>query len=128
MLRIGYSGLVISIATIAAFLLGNHYMGAAAASTMAFATLCMSRLFHGFSCKSDEPVLFSGKMFNNSFGILAFIAGMLLINCVLLIPALSGLFKVVKLSGGLLAATYALSFGSMIVIQIIKALFFKVKK
>ncbi len=128
MLRIGYSGLVISIATITAFLLGNHYMGAGAASTMAFATLCMSRLFHGFSCKADEPVIFTKRMFNNSFGILAFVLGMLLINCVLLIPALSGLFKVVKLSGGLLAATYGLSFGSMIIIQIIKAVVFRVKK
>lgn len=128
MLRIGYSGLVISVATIAAFLLGNHYMGAEAASTMAFATLCMSRLFHGFSCKTDGPVIFTRRMFNNRFGILAFVIGMLLINCVLLIPGLSGLFKVVKLSGALLAATYGLSFGSMIVIQIIKAIFFREKK
>lgn len=121
MLKIGISGLVISIATITAFLLGNHYMGAGAAMTMAFATLCLSRLFHGFSCKSDEPVMFTKKMFNNKFGVLAFVIGFMLISCVIFIPALSGIFKVVKLSGELLAAVYALSFGSMVVIQFIKA-------
>ncbi|MGN0623013.1 MAG: cation-translocating P-type ATPase [Oscillospiraceae bacterium] len=128
MLKIGCSGLVISIATIIAFLLGNHYMGAGAAMTMSFATLCMSRLFHGFSCKSDEPVMFTKKMFSNKFGVLAFIAGLALISCVILIPALSGIFKVVKLSGGLLAAVYALSFGSMVVIQFIKACGVRAKK
>lgn len=127
MIKIGYSGLVIAIATIAAFLIGNSYMNAEAAMTMAFATLCMSRLFHGFSCKSDEPVMFTKKMFNNRAGILAFVLGFLLINCVILIPALSGLFKVVKLTGALLASVYALSFGSMIVIQIVKACVYRIK-
>ncbi len=126
--KIGYSGLVISIATITAFLIGNHYMGEAAAMTMAFATLCMSRLFHGFSCKADEPVIFTNKMNNNPFGLAAFVLGMIFISCVILIPGLYGIFKVVKLSGGLLALTYLLSFGSMIVIQIIKAVYTKINK
>ena len=41
---------------------------------------------------------------------------------VLLIPGLKGLFQVAELSGGLLGAIVGLSFGSMLVIQLIKAI------
>ena len=90
---------------------------------MAFATLCMSRLFHGFSCKREKPVIFSKRLWNNKFAILAFLLGMLLINAVLWIPALHGLFKIENdLPGVLIGCIYAFSFGSMIVIQIVKAI------
>ena len=125
--KIGYSGLVISIATIIAFLIGNAH-SPATASTMAFATLCLSRLFHGFSCKSDEPILFTKKMFNNKFGILAFVAGLVLLNCVLLIPGVTGLFKVSGLTLGLYGWIYLLAFGSFMVVQLIKFIISSVKK
>ena len=127
LLKIGYSGLVISVATILAFLIGNAH-GPATASTMAFATLCLSRLFHGFSCKSDEPILFTKKMFNNKFGILAFIAGLILLNCVLLIPGVTGLFKVSGLTLVLYGWIYLLAFGSFMVVQLIKFIISSVKK
>lgn len=120
--RIGYSGLVISIATIGAFLVGNTH-NAATASTMAFATLCLSRLFHGFSCKADEPVLFTKRIFNNKFEIFAFTAGFVLLNSVLLIPGLKGLFRVADLSWGLYGMIYLFAFGSMLVIQLIKFIY-----
>ncbi len=120
--RIGYSGLVISIATIGAFLVGNTH-NAATASTMAFATLCLSRLFHGFSCKADEPVLFTKRMFNNKFEIFAFTASFVLLNSVLLIPGLKGLFRVADLSWGLYGMIYLFAFGSMLVIQLIKFIY-----
>ena len=44
--------------TMAAFLIGYRGQDAALASTMAFGTLCMSRLVHGFNCKDDKPVIF----------------------------------------------------------------------
>lgn len=130
--KVGYSGVIISLATIGAFLLGYFYQGAhnaSAAMTMAFATLCMSRLFHGFSCKSDKPVIFSKRLWNNKFAILAFVAGMVLINAVLWIPALHGLFQIESnLAGVLIGAIYGFSFGSMILIQIVKAIVAAVKK
>ena len=130
--KVGYSGVIISLATIGAFLLGYFYQGAhnaSAAMTMAFATLCMSRLFHGFSCKSDKPVIFSKRLWNNKFAILAFVAGMVLINAVLWIPALHGLFQIENnLAGVLIGAIYGFSFGSMILIQIVKAIVAAVKK
>lgn len=128
---VSYSGVIISLSTIGAFLMGYYYQGAhnsSAAMTMAFATLCMSRLFHGFSCKADEPVIFSRRLWNNSFGILAFLAGMILINAVLWIPGLHSLFQIENhMSGALIACIYVFGFGSMILIQIVKAIITAVK-
>ena len=121
--QITWSGIVIAAATLTAFIFGlktSVENAAEAASTMAFATLCLSRLFHGFSCKSEAPVLFSKKMFSNKWGILAFLAGFALLSAVLFIPALHGLFKIAELTAAQNIAIYALSLGSMLVIQMIK--------
>lgn len=130
--KVGYSGIIISIATISAFLLGYFYQGAhnaGAAMTMAFATLCMSRLFHGFSCKSEKPILFTKRMWDNKYAVMAFLAGMVLINAVLWIPGLHELFRIENgMSGVLIGAVYGLSFGSMVLIQIVKAVVSSVKK
>ncbi len=124
-----YSGVIIAAATIAAYIIGYRTAGASLGMTMAFATLCMSRLFHGFSAKADEPVIFTKRMFNNKFGIGAFAAGMLLVNAVLLIPSLHELFSVSDaLHGAQIGIIYALSFGSMCVVQIAKAIIQAVKK
>ena len=130
--KVGYSGIIISIATISAFLLGYFYQGAhsaGAAMTMAFATLCMSRLFHGFSCKSEKPILFTKRMWDNKYAVMAFLAGMVLINAVLWIPGLHELFRIENgMSGVLIGAVYGLSFGSMVLIQIVKAVVSALKK
>ncbi len=124
-----YSGVIIAAATIAAYIIGYCTAGSPLGMTMAFATLCMSRLFHGFSAKADEPVIFTKRMFNNKFGIGAFAAGMLLVNAVLLIPSLHKLFSVSDaLHGAQIGIIYALSFGSMCVVQIVKAIIQAVKK
>ena len=52
---------------------------------MAFATLCLSRLFHGFNCKSGRPVLFTRAFWNNKFLLGAFAVGALLLAAVLLL-------------------------------------------
>ena len=59
-------GLVIAVASAACFLIGLQ-TNSAVASTMAFASICLSRLIHGFNCKSDKPVIFTKKFFNNIF-------------------------------------------------------------
>ena len=120
LLSVGIEGLVIAAATIAAFYLGLNAGGAAVGQTMAFSTLCLSRLFHGFSCKSQHPVLLTRKFFNNKALLGAFAVGALLLSLVLLVPALEPLFAVAQLSGGMVGAIAGLSFGSMVVIQLLK--------
>ena len=118
---VGLEGLVIALATIAAFHLGLAG-GAEMGSTMAFATLCLSRLFHGFNCKADRPVMFTRSFWNNKFLLGAFAIGAVLLSAVLLIPPLEPLFDVAELSAGLVGAIVGLAFASMVVIQILKAI------
>lgn len=118
---VAVEGLVIAVATVAAFHIGLHSGGSQIASTMAFATLCLSRLFHGFSCKAVGPVLLTKRFWSNPYLLLAFALGAVLLGSVLLIPALEPLFKVAKLSSGLLGCIVGLSGGSMVVIQLLKA-------
>ena len=119
---VGLEGVVIAIATIIAFHLGLNNGGAAVGSTMAFATLCLSRLFHGLNCKGARPVIFSSRLWNNKTLLGAFAVGALLLAAVLLIPGLKSLFQVAALSSALLGAIVGLAFGSMLVIQLLKAI------
>ena len=122
LLSVGTEGAVIALATILAFHIGLASGGAAVASTMAFATLCLSRLFHGFNCKSGRPVIFTRAFWNNKFLLGAFAIGAVLLSAVLLIPPLEPLFDVAELSAGLVGAIVGLAFASMVVIQILKAI------
>lgn len=70
-------GIVIGVMTMIAFYFG-FLRNAEVASTMAFSTLCLSRLVHGFNCKSDKPVWFTKKMWNNKSMIGAFFVGFVL--------------------------------------------------
>lgn len=120
LLSVGMEGLVIAAATITAFYLGLSYGGAAAGQTMAFSTLCLSRLFHSFSCKSQHPVLLTRKFWNNRALLGAFAAGSLLLGLVLLVPALEPLFSVAPLSVGMISTVVGLAFCSMLTIQLLK--------
>ena len=113
-------GVIIAAATILAFHLGLAAGGAAVGSTMAFATLCLSRLFHGFSCKSGRPVLFTRKFWNNRFLLGAFVLGAVLLTAVLTVPVLEPLFQVAPLTMGQLGTVAGLSLGSMVLIQLRK--------
>lgn len=121
--KIGTEGLCIGITTMLAFLIGYTGEGgnAVLASTMAFGTLCSARLVHGFNCKSDHPVIFTKRFWNNIYLIGAFLLGIVLITGVLMIPALSGVFKVQTLTMTQLLTVYAMAAVNFPVIQIIKA-------
>ncbi len=119
MTNIGVEGLVIAVMTMISFYIGLA-RSADAATTMAFATLCLSRLVHGFNCKSDRPVAFTRKMWNNKSMIGAFLIGFALLNAVLLLPPAQGLFSVAPLSGIELASVYGLSLGTFVIVQLLK--------
>lgn len=112
-------GIVIGVMTMIAFYVG-FLRNAEVASTMAFSTLCLSRLVHGFNCKSDKPVWFTKKMWNNKSMIGAFFVGFVLLNTVLLVPALQGIFAVAPLTIAELLTVYGLSLGTFVVVQILK--------
>ena len=94
--RIGLQGLLIAVPVMTAFYLGCQ-TGTAEAMTMAFATLTLARLFHGFNCREDRSILRMG-LSGNPASLAAFGVGVLLLLTVLLIPALHGLFLVADLT------------------------------
>ena len=52
---LGIQGALIAVATMVAFYLGMQ-INNGMACTMAFATLCMARLFHGFNCRGSRSI------------------------------------------------------------------------
>lgn len=122
LLSIGTEGLVIGILSMAAFLIGYRDGNSVLASTMAFGTLCLARLFHGFNCKSERPVLFTKTFWNNVYLIGAFALGAVLITCVMVMPALQNIFKVETLNMWQLLTVYGLSFLTLPVVQLMKKL------
>ena len=94
--RIGLQGLLIAVPVMTAFYLG-YRTGTAEAMTMAFATLTLARLFHGFNCRENRSILRMG-LSGNPASLAAFGMGVLLLLAVLLIPALHGLFLVADLT------------------------------
>lgn len=121
-LQILTEGMVLALTTISAYFIGLKAGGSGLASTMAFATLCLSRLVHGFNCKSNDPVLFTRAFYNNKFLWFAFLAGFLMLNLVLLVPGLTHVFAVTTPSMGQLLIIYGLSLLNLPVIQALKGI------
>lgn len=113
-------GIVITIFTLSAFYIGlktNNNV----ASTMAFATLCLARLFHGFNCRGDKSI-FSIGLFTNKFSWMAFATGLVLLNLVLFVPFLRRLFEVATLTGSQVGYIYLFAFIPTLIIQIVKVI------
>lgn len=120
LIKVGTEGFCIGLMTMLAFLIGYRGGDAVLASTMAFGTLCTGRLVHGFNCKSDRPMMFSKKLWNNIYLIGAFLIGFVLITSVLTIPALQNVFKVVPLNVTQLFTVYGFALLNLPVIQLLK--------
>ena len=90
------------------------------ASTMAFGTLCLGRLFHGFNCKSEYSVFKTKRLWDNIYLIGAFLLGLALITAVMVIPVLQSIFQVRTLGLTQLLTVYGLAFLTFPVIQVIK--------
>lgn len=112
-------GGLIAIATMTAFHIGLNSGSDVLASTMAFATLTLARLFHGFNCRSDQSVIKIGFK-SNMASVGAFFAGIVLLMFVLAVPFLGRLFSVAALSLGQLGIVALLAFAPTLVIQVIK--------
>lgn len=113
-------GLLIAIATMSGYYLGLQ-SGADKAATMAFATLTLARLFHGFNCRSKESIFKLG-LFSNKYSVYAFLAGVIFLSAALFITPLHSVFKVVELAAGDIGIIIILAFLPTAVIQLIKAM------
>lgn len=88
--NLGIQGILIAASTMIAFYLGMQ-INDGMACTMAFATLCMARLFHGFNCRGTRSIF---RLPSNPYSIGAFCIGAVLLLIVLFVPALHSLFDI----------------------------------
>ena len=116
-------GGLIAVCTMIAFHMGLEKGGSAMASTMAFATLTMARLFHGFNCRSDKSIFRLGFK-RNWYSLGAFVAGVCLLALVLFVPVLERVFSVTPLSGGQIGMIVLLALIPTIIIQITKEILY----
>ena len=119
-------GALIAVSVIIAFFIGIE-ISETAAVTMAFATLTLARLFHGFNCRSSRSIFRLGLL-TNIYSVGAFLAGVLFLSLVLFIPALYGLFCVEGLNSGMYGMIALLAFAPTLIIQIDKLIIDAVKK
>ena len=114
-------GALIAAAVMGAYFIGLRDGGAALASTLAFSTLTLARLFHGFNCRGI-PSIFHLGLTTNKASLGAFAAGVVLLAAVLFIPGLNGLFEVAPFTLREIGLVVLLAFLPTVVIQIYKVL------
>lgn len=112
-------GVLISIVVTAAYLIGLS-VSSGLACAMAFTSLCIARLFHGFNCRGDKPITKLGIL-SNKFMLLAFGAGIAFLSCAVFIPVINVLFGTSAMSPTHFAISVLLGFEPTLIIQIIKA-------
>ncbi|MBV4449232.1 cation-translocating P-type ATPase [Clostridium tyrobutyricum] len=112
-------GLIIAAFTILAFYTGLKTGDHMLASTMAFSTLCLSRLFHGFNCRSRESIFKIG-LFSNKYVWFAFGLGAALLSMVLFLPPLKAVFEISNLNLKQVGTIVLFSFMTFVLIQISK--------
>lgn len=108
-------GLLIAVATTAAYYIGLT-VNPMTASTMAFATLTLARLFHGFSCRSNASIVKIG-LGSNKWSIGAFLTGVALLIIVLFVPFMHKLFVIAPLSEMQTLSIIGLAFAPTLLIQ-----------
>lgn len=110
--------LPIAAVTVLAFYMG-YEESAMCASTCAFATLTLARLFHGFNCRSDKSIFALGFT-SNRWSLWAFGAGVLFLGLVIFVPFLSKLFLVADLGIDRLGRIVALALAPTAIVQFVK--------
>ena len=112
-------GGIIAVCTMIAFHAGLRTGSAATASTMAFATLTLARLFHGFNCRSKHNIFKLGFS-SNWYSLGAFAAGVVLLGIVMFVPFMQNLFSVTPLTQSQLINVCLLAAVPTVLIQMFK--------
>lgn len=113
-------GGLIAVCTMIAFYIGLS-MDSATASSMAFATLTLARLFHGFNCRSRHSIFKIG-LASNIYSVGAFFGGVLMLALVIFVPVMRTLFTVSPLSGYQIGMIALLAFIPTVIIQLYKVM------
>lgn len=119
-------GALIGGATLGAFYIGLGNEGSYGAMTMAFATLCLARLWHGFNSRGKESIFKLG-IFTNMAVVGAWLGGACLLFAVLFVPVLRKPFTIDILRTIDVIYVILLSILPTVIIQMAKVAFVKEK-
>lgn len=122
--RVIIEGILIAVATLTSFHIGLSSGDHLIASTMAFSTLCLARLLHGFNARNRLSIFKIG-VFSNKYLWVAVLLGILLLHLVLLVPALMDVFEIASLTGAQFGVIYGMALMPFVLIQLYKLLFVK---
>ena len=119
--RIALEGCMIGMLALLAFGIGHIYFDIGEqhiiGRTMAFAVLSISQLVHAFNMRTEHSI-FTISLFSNLYLVGAFLIGTALQAGVIMIPALSTIFKVQPLEPFQWAIVAALTFVPIIVVEL----------
>ena len=117
---IAIQSIFISILSLTAYSIGNDFGDKITASTMAFAVLAMTQIFHCFDCKY-ESTIFGKKLFSNKFMNLSTLVILFVLIFLLFTPA-GAVFSLNILSFAQFGICVALSLTIIPIAEISKAL------
>lgn len=86
---------------------------------MAFATLTLARLFHGFNCRSESSIFKIGIK-SNLWSVAAFVIGTLMLGFVIFVKFMHSMFMIAPLTGIQIIEIIALAFVPTVIIQVVK--------
>lgn len=118
--RLLLQGSLIAASTLAAYHIGLT-AGSACACTMAFSTLTLARLLHGFNCRSRHSIFKAGFL-SNPYSLAAFFSGAFLLAAVMFLPPLQTLFAVVPLNAKQAGSVLWLALLPTLLIQLFRIL------
>ena len=116
LLQISFEGMIICIFTMLSYFVGLK-TDELLASSLAFGTLCLARLLHGFNCRSSLPLY---KIPLNYYSIGAFVIGAILLSWILISPNFHTIFSISELNLRHLAMIFVFATIPSIIIQIYK--------
>lgn len=118
--RVVTQGIFVSILTIVAYWIGvrmgNHTVG----QTMAFCVLALSQMLRAFNQRSNTEPIWIRAEGVNPWLVVSFTASLLLMACILFVPALQSAFRLTLLSSSQWLMVVGLSILSIIQVEIVK--------
>ncbi len=111
-------GALIAVVTMVGYYIGLEE-SAKSATTMAFATLTLARLFHGFNLRSEKSIFKIGFM-SNKWSVGAFALGVVLLAFVLFVPFMHKLFVIDPMNGSQALSVLILAAIPTIIIQLVR--------
>lgn len=120
--RVVTQGIFVSAMTIAAYWIGASMGSHAEGQTMAFCTLAFSQMLRAFNQRSNTEPIWIRSEGKNPWLFISFAVSLLLMLCILFVPALQSAFRLTLLSGTQWLVVAGLVLLSIIQVEMTKAI------